>query len=173
MSSASHSEADPGAHRAGPPRALGIIPTPPAVVEAMLAAAQVAPGEVVYDLGAGDGRIVITAARLFGARGVGIELDPELVAIAQEQARLAHVEHQVAFRCADLFAVDLSDADVVTLFLLPEMNNRLRPQLQRLRPGARVVSYEFDIDGCEPRESLLVNYQAGVQARLFVYQAPL
>src|SRR5215467_13560622 len=113
------------------------VQTPTDVVTEMLKLAAVRPNDVVYDLGSGDGRIVIAAARDFGARGVGIEIDPSLVALSNEQARKAGVADRVTFRSDDLFDVDLSDATVVTLYLSYNMNLRLRPKLFReLRPGS-------------------------------------
>lgn len=121
-------------------------PSPHEVVEAMLELAGVTANDVVYDLGSGDGRIPIAAARDFGARGVGIEIDPKLVARAQANARKAGVADQVSFRNEDLFTADIRDATVVTLFLLPEVNLRLRPRLlAELRPGTRVVSHYHDM----------------------------
>jgi len=124
------------------------VPTPPQVVWRMLELADVSSDDVVYDLGSGDGRIVLAAAQRYGARGVGIEIDPDLVQKARKKARQLGVADRVTFRQADLFEVDLSDATVVMLYLWPDMNNRLRPKLQRvLDPGDRVVSHSFDIDG--------------------------
>jgi len=122
------------------------VVTPTDVVTEMLKLASVRPDDIVYDLGSGDGRIVITAARDFGARGVGIEIDPSLVAYSKEQARKAGVADRVTFRSDDLFDVDLADATVVTLYLSYDMNLRLRPKLFReLRPGSRIVSHDFDM----------------------------
>ena len=122
------------------------IPTPQPVVEAMLDLAQVKAGDVLYDLGSGDGRIVITAAQKFGARGVGIEIDPALVRRATANAAAAGVSDRVRFVAGNFFAADLSEASVVTLFLLQSLNERLRPKLLReLRPGARIVSHVFDM----------------------------
>jgi SAM-dependent methyltransferase len=126
------------------------IPTPPAVVAEMLRVASVGPTDVVYDLGSGDGRIVITAAKEFGARGVGIEHDPELVARAAAGAERAGVAHRVKFVRQDLFQADLSEATVITLYLLPIQNHALRPKLQSLRPGTRIVSHDFAIGDWEP-----------------------
>jgi SAM-dependent methyltransferase len=113
----------------------------------MLQLADVSEDDVVYDLGSGDGRIVIFAAKEFGARGVGVEIDPDLVERARRRARRAGVADRVEFRQGDLFKADLSEATVVALYLWPDMNNRLRPKLQReLDPGDRVVSHSFDID---------------------------
>ena len=116
-------------------------PTPMDVVWKMLEVAEVKAGDVVYDLGCGDGRIVVEAAKR-GARGVCVEIDPKLIAEARANARQANVEHRIQFRNEDLLATPLREATVVTLFLSREMNLRLRPRLQReLKPGARVVSH--------------------------------
>lgn len=124
------------------------VPTPRHVVLTMLELGNVSSDDVVYDLGSGDGRIVITAAKEFGARGVGVEIDSQLVQRARRKARRAGVADRVEFRQGDLFETDLREATVVTLYLWPDMNNRLRPKLQRaLDPGDRVVSHSFDIDG--------------------------
>lgn len=124
------------------------VPTPRYVALKMLTLADVSSDDVVYDLGSGDGRILIMAAKEFGARGVGIEIDSQLVRTARRKARRAGVADQVKFRQEDLFEADLSEATVVTLYLWPDMNNRLRPKLRReLNMGDRVVSHSFDIDG--------------------------
>ena len=129
------------------------VPTPMPVVQRMLAMAEVRAGDLVYDLGCGDGRIVIAAARDHGARGVGIDLDPARIAEARANAQQAGVAERTRFEVGDLFDADLSDADVVTLYLLPALNRRLRPQLWRqLRVGARVVSHEFDMGTEWPAE---------------------
>jgi len=122
------------------------VPTPQAVVDAMLQLADVKANDVVYDLGSGDGRIVITAAKKYGARGVGIEIDPELSRKATENAVAAGVSDRVRFVSADLFTADIHEASVVTLYLLQSINERLRPKLVReLKPGARVVSHVFNM----------------------------
>ncbi len=151
---------------------IGYVPTPQPVVVAMLKAARLKPGEMVYDLGCGDGRIIITAAREFGARGVGFELNMELIHVARATAVTAIVRHAVEFRRQDLFTVDVSPADVLALFLLPETNARLVPQLRQLKPGARVVTYEFKIPGYEPASTELVEYKPGVQGRVLVWEGP-
>jgi SAM-dependent methyltransferase len=132
------------------------IPTPPDLVRRMLTLGRVGRGDVVYDLGCGDGRIVIEAARRHGARGVGIDLDPERIREARENARRAGVEGRVRFDQADLFATDFSPATVVMLYLLFEVNLKLMPQLWRqLRVGSRVVSHDFHMGGQWPPEQIV------------------
>jgi SAM-dependent methyltransferase len=122
------------------------VPTPPAVVDAMLDLAHVKATDVVYDLGSGDGRIVIAAAKKYGARGVGIEIDPSLVKRARDAAAAAGVANRVRFVTGDLFDAHLNEATVVTLYLLQSLNERLRPKLVReLKPGARIVSHVFNM----------------------------
>jgi protein-L-isoaspartate O-methyltransferase len=122
------------------------VPTPQPVVDAMLELAGVKRTDVVYDLGSGDGRIVITAAKKYGARGVGIEIDPVLVQKATDNAAAAGVSDRVRFVTADIFAADISRATVVTLYLLQSINERLRPKLVReLKPGTRIVSHVFNM----------------------------
>jgi len=129
-----------------PPPNVVYIPTPQPVVEAMLEAANVKESDVVYDLGSGDGRIVITAAKKHGARGVGIEIDPGLVKKASENAAAAGVADRVRFVSQNLFEADIRDATVVTLYLLQSLNEKLRPKLVReLKPGTRVVSHVFNM----------------------------
>jgi SAM-dependent methyltransferase len=133
------------------------VPTPNDVVEAMLSIAEVGPSDVVYDLGSGDGRIVIAAAKR-GARGVGIELEPSLVAEANRNAGRAGVADRVAFVEGDIFQTDVSQATVVTLYLLSSINERLRPKLLReLKPGSRIVSHRFRMGTWEPERSRQVS----------------
>lgn len=127
------------------------VPTSPDVVTRMLEMAEVNFDDVVYDLGSGDGRIVITAAQRYRARGVGIEIDPVRVWEARENAEAAGVAGRVEFRQKDLFEADISEATVVTLYLLPGVNRKLRPQLfDQLEPGTRVVSHNFDMGNWPP-----------------------
>jgi hypothetical protein len=133
------------------------VVSPDSVTLAMLQAAKVTSEDYVIDLGSGDGRIVILAARRFGARGLGIEISPELVAKSRENARNAGVESRVSFREQDLFHTDLSPASVITLYLLPEVNMQLRPKLLQLRPGTRIVSHDFDMEDWEPDRKLVVD----------------
>ena len=145
-------------------------PTPTDVVERMLRLARVGPKEVVYDLGCGDGRIVIAAARLFGARGVGIDIDPGLIARAQVAAKQADVESLVTFRVQDAMTVDVSDATVVTLYLLAASNVKLRPILTRtLRPGARIVAHNYPIGDWEPDAVDTFTDSAGSTRTLFLW----
>lgn len=124
------------------------VATPPEVVDAMLTAARVTSADIVYDLGSGDGRIVIAAAKKYGARGVGIEINPQLVAESNASARAAGVSDLVRFIQGDLFTADFSAATVVTLYLSPSLNERIKPRLLReLRPGTRVVSHVYDMLG--------------------------
>ena len=136
------------------------VPTPLPVVERMLELARVTPGDVVYDLGSGDGRVVITAAQRYGARGVGIELNPVWVRDARRFAEALGVADKVTFRIEDLFTTDLREATVVTLYLYPSMNRKLAPRLlAELKPGARIVSHEYGIGDWPPdrTESMMVN----------------
>jgi SAM-dependent methyltransferase len=126
------------------------VPTPQKVVDKMLAVAKVTKDDVVYDLGCGDGRIVISAAKKLGARGVGFDLDPERVKEATENVKGANVGALVSIKQENVFSVDLSPATVVTLYLLPELNVKLMPQLEKMRPGSRIVSHDFDMDGAIP-----------------------
>jgi SAM-dependent methyltransferase len=122
------------------------VATPHDIVDRMLYEAKVRTGDVVYDLGCGDGRMVIAAAKKFGTRGVGIDLDPARIKEARANAKAQGVDQLVTFRVADLFEADLREATVVMLYLLPEVNRRLKPKLfAELRPGARVVSHDFDM----------------------------
>jgi len=141
-----------------PSEEVPYVPTPQVVVEAMLKLAQVRPGDFVMDLGAGDGRIVITAAREFGADGVGVEYDETLIARANEAAANARVSDRVRFVKRDLYDTDLFQATVLTLYLLPEANLALRPKiLEQMRAGARVVSHDWDMGDWEPDRKIEVD----------------
>src|SRR5512134_1137147 len=126
------------------------IPSPPSTVDEMLRLAAVGPGDVVYDLGAGDGRVVIAAATKFSARGVGVEIDKRLVAQARQNAQRAGVADRVRFLEQDLFKTDLREATVVALYLSPNLNERLRPTLLALAPGTRVVSHSSGMGDWRP-----------------------
>lgn len=146
------------------------IPTPQVVVEKMLEAARIKPGEVVYDLGSGDGRIVITAARKFQAKGVGVELSEDLYNEAIARIRMLGLQDQVRMIHGNLLNVDLSPADVVTMFLLTSSNARLKPNLEKeLRPGARVLSKEFEIRGWKPAQVLRIE-AGGITHTVYLYE---
>ena len=148
------------------------VQTPDEVVVEMLQLARVDRNDVVYDLGSGDGRLVIAAARDFGARGVGVEIDPRLVAQSVESARRAGVGDRVTFREQDLFKTDLADATVVTLYLSPALNLRLRPKLLReLRAGARIVSHVFDMGDWVPNRTIRVEARER-SAQVFLWIVP-
>lgn len=147
------------AQRRGPD--VVFVPTPNDVVDKMLELAAVTPDDRVYDLGCGDGRIVITAAQRYGAHGVGIDIDPRRIAEANENARKAGVIDRVRFIEADLFEANIRDATVVTLYLLTRLNAKLKPKLlQELRPGTRVVSHAFDMGDWEPERKEFVGASA-------------
>jgi len=134
------------------------VPTPPEVVDAMLDLGKVGKGDVLYDLGSGDGRIPIAAAKKFGIKAVGIDIDPERIAEANANARREGVTNRVTFRNADLFTSNLSEASVVTLYLLDSLNEKLRPKLLReLKPGTRIVSHAFRMGDWQPEQTRDVN----------------
>ena len=132
------------------------VPTSPAIMKAMLTLANVHKGDVLYDLGCGDGRIVIAAAKQYGARGTGVDIDPERIKEAREIAIKEGVSDKAKFRVEDLFATDMHDADVVTLYLLPIVNMKLRPTLRSLKPGTRIVSHAWDMGDWKPDKTISV-----------------
>jgi SAM-dependent methyltransferase len=150
--------ADATAERAAPKKTPDVVyvPTPQPIVDKMLALAKVKQRDIVYDLGCGDGRIVVTAAKRYGAKAFGFDVDPDRVAEARRNVRNAQVEHLVTIEEKDIFTLDLSPANVVTLYLLPELNVRLIPQLEKLKPGSRIVSHDFDMEGVRPLEHLVM-----------------
>jgi SAM-dependent methyltransferase len=131
---------------------VGYVATHDRVAARMLELAEVRPDDVVYDLGCGDGRIVIAAAKKYGAKGVGIEIDPNLVEQARENVKNAGVEHLVTIRQGDIFEEDFQDATVVALYLLPGLNVKLMPRLSQLRQGSRIVSHNFGMKGARPEK---------------------
>jgi cyclopropane fatty-acyl-phospholipid synthase-like methyltransferase len=138
----------------GPREEIPFVPTPIEVIDKMLGLAEVKKGDVVYDLGSGDGRIVIRAAQKFGVRAVGIEMDRLLLAKARKDAKSAGVAHLVEFRAEDALKADISKATVVTLYMLPWFNEAMKPNLQKyLKPGARIVAHDFGIEGWEPEKT--------------------
>jgi len=150
------------------------VPTPQPVVDKMLELARVKRGDLVYDLGCGDGRIVVTAAKRYGARAVGFDVDPQRIAEARENVQSNGVEHLVTIEQKDIFTLDLSPANVVTLYLLPRLNVRLIPQLDRMKPGSRVVSHDFDIEGVVPVQTLSLRPDNDKIAHsIFLFEVPL
>jgi SAM-dependent methyltransferase len=165
---------EPGSKETRPHKPdVDFIPSPREVVARMLKLAAVKKGDVVYDLGCGDGRIVVTAAQWYGVRAVGIDIDSRRVEEARANAGHHHVGNLVTIRQADLFMVDLSEADVVTLYLLPELNARLVPQLERLKPGSRIVSHDFGIVGVRPDHVERIQLRDGREHLLYLWVTPL
>lgn len=152
------------------------VPTTPEAVEAMLKLGEVKQTDVLYDLGCGDGRIVIAAAKTFGTRGVGIDIDPQRIREARDNAKKAGVESLVRFEQGDLFEANFAEATVVTLFLLPNINVKLKPRLlAQLKPGTRVVSNTFDMgDWKAEKESTVDNedYDSGLSRKFFLWRIP-
>jgi hypothetical protein len=153
------------------------VPTPQDVVERMLEIAKVGPADYVIDLGSGDGRIVITAAKKFGARGFGVDLNPVRIRESNENARRAGVTDRVAFYERDLFETDLSEATVITMYLLPRVNMALRPRLLGLRPGTRIVSHDFSMEDWKPDVHVTVESKeryggAGGASDIYVWVVP-
>jgi 23S rRNA G2445 N2-methylase RlmL len=142
---------------AGTPDVI-FVPTPQEVVEEMLRMANVRKGDVLYDLGSGDGRIPITAAKQYGIRAIGIDIDPERIREANDNAKKAGVTNLVRFKQEDLFQANFRDATVVTLYLLPDLNVKLRPRLlAELKPGTRIVSHQFDMGDWKPDKRIELN----------------
>lgn len=133
------------------------VPTNQKVVDAMLELAQVDGDDILYDLGCGDGRIVVTAAKKYGTQGTGVDIDPQRISEANANAEKAQVTDKVKFIEGNLFDVDLSDASVVTLYLLPDVNLKLKPKLLKLKPGTRIVSHAFDMGDWKPEKTIRVN----------------
>ena len=132
------------------------VPTPQTVVDRMLEIAKVGPQDYLIDLGSGDGRIVITAAKKYGTRGFGVDIDPERIEESNENARRAGVADRVAFYQRDIFETSLDQATVITMYLLPQVNLELRPRLLALKPGTRIVSHDFSMDAWQPDEHVVV-----------------
>lgn len=152
---------------------IHFVPTPHETVEIMLRLADVKKDDVVYDLGCGDGRIVIAAARKAGARAYGFDIDPAMVEEARENVSKAGLDHLVTIVEKDIFELDLSRATVVTLYLLPSLNVRLIPQLERLKPGSRIVSHDFEMEGVEPDVKATVYLKSGDRSAVYLWTTPL
>jgi SAM-dependent methyltransferase len=154
------------------PNLAPFVPTPPDVVERMLTLARVGKDDVVYDLGCGDGRIVITAARKYGARGVGVDIDPQRIAESNANAKIAGVADRVTFRLQDALKTDLTDATVVALYLLSSSNLKLRPILtKQLKPGARIVAHAFSMGDWTPETVDTFTDAAGSSRTLYLWTA--
>jgi tRNA G37 N-methylase Trm5 len=151
------------------------VPTPQEVVDKMLELAEVKKSDLVYDLGCGDGRIVVTAAKKFGAKGIGFDIDPQRVKESLENVKKNKVQDLVAIKQEDIFKQDLSKANVVTLYLLPELNVKLIPQLEKLKPGSRIVSHDFDMKGVKPKKTITVRSTGpdGREHTLYLWVTPL
>src|SRR5438477_3224084 len=148
------------------------VPTPQEVVDKMLEMADVRPGEVVYDLGCGDGRIPVTAAKKYGSKAWGFDINPVRVKESLENVEKNNVKHLVTIKLQDIFELDLSKADVITLYLLPTLNVKLIPQLDKLKPGCRIVSHDFDMVGVRPKREATYPVN-GREHRVYLWVTPL
>ena len=151
-------------------------PTPAKVVDKMLELAEVKKGDVVYDLGCGDGRIVVAAAKKYGVKGFGFDLDPDRVKESLDNVKKNHVEDLVTIKKADIFTLDLRDASVVTLYLYPELNVRLMPQLEKLKPGSRIISHDWDMKGAKPNKVVKLRAKSDMglerEHKIFLWVVP-
>lgn len=162
----------PGAKRPDAPQLAPYVPTPQDVVDRMLTLAGVTKDDVVIDLGCGDGRIPIAAAKKYGARGLGVDIDPQRIAEANANAKAAGVEHLVTFKLQDAMKTDVSGATVVTTYLLTASNLKLRPLLtSQLTPGSRIVTHSFGMGDWTPEKSDTFTDQEGRSRMLFLYRA--
>lgn len=156
------------------PPDVGYVATPPEVVAAMVELAGVRDGDRVYDLGCGDGRLAIAAAqRGPTVRGVGIDIDPDRVAQARDNAHAAGLADRLTFRSADIFREDLRQANVIMMYLSTDVNRRLLPQFEKLAPGTRIVSYSYSIPGIKPANEVTVRSSDGVDHRILLWVTPL
>ncbi|MFQ6034648.1 MAG: methyltransferase domain-containing protein [Sedimentisphaerales bacterium] len=150
------------------------VPTPQDVVEKMLQLAKVTKDDLVYDLGCGDGRIVVTAAKMYGCRAVGYDIDPKRIKESLENVEKNNVGHLVRIEQKDIFTLDLSEANVITLYLLPELNVRLIPQLEKLKPGSRIVSHDFRMKGVKPDKVIKVtSNEDNRDHKVYLWTTPL
>jgi ribosomal protein L11 methylase PrmA len=149
------------------------VPTPQEVVDKMLELAQVKKDDVVYDLGCGDGRIVVTAAKKYGCKAVGFDIDPERIKESVQNVKQNKVQDLVEIKKEDIFTLDLSRASVVTLYLLPNLNVKLIPQLKKMKDGSRIVSHSFDMRGVKPKEVIKVADKDGREHTVYLWVTPL
>jgi SAM-dependent methyltransferase len=164
------------AQDAKPKRAPDVVfvPTPHDVVAKMLELAKVTKNDVVYDLGCGDGRIVATAAKMYGCKGIGYDINPVRVKESLETVKKEGVEKLVQIKEEDIFTLDLSGASVITLYLLPSLNVKLIPQLEKLKPGSRIVSHDFDMQGVKPDQVVTVKSKDNdVEHTVYLWTTPL
>lgn len=148
------------------------VPTPQPVVDKMLELAEIKEGDVIYDLGCGDGRIVVTAAKKYGVKAYGFDINPERVKESRENVKKNGVEDLVTIKQADIFELDLSEANVVTLYLLPSLNVKLMPQLEKLKPGSRIVSHDFDMRGAKPEKVVTLTPEGGYEHEIYLWTVP-
>lgn len=153
------------------------VPTPVACVERMLELAQVKQGDIVYDLGCGDARIPCIAAKKYGVKAFGWDIDPERIKDSLANVKKYMVEDKVTIKKQDIFTLDLKDANVVTLYLLPELNVKLMPQLEKLKPGSRIVSHDFDMKGAKPKKVISEKFKAddgseGREHTIYLWEVP-
>jgi ribosomal protein L11 methylase PrmA len=150
------------------------VGTPYDIVSKMLQMAKIKKGDVVYDLGCGDARMLVLAAQKYGSRGFGYDIDPERVGASEDNVARNHVENLVTITQADVFTIDLSKADVIPIYLLPEMNRKLLPQLDKLKPGSRIVCHDYDLDGIVADETIrVVSNEDNANHTLSLYTTPL
>jgi SAM-dependent methyltransferase len=149
------------------------VPTPMVVVNKMLELAKVTKNDLVYDLGCGDGRIVVTAARQFGCRCVGYDVDPQRIKESLANVEKNNVGNLVRIEQKDVFTLDLSEANVITLYLLPSLNVKLIPQLEKLKPGSRIVSHDFDMAGVKPDQVVTIQDPNQGEHRVYFWTTPL
>src|ERR1700680_2192949 len=149
------------------------VPTPNEVVDKMLEMADVRPGEVVYDLGCGDGRIPVRAAKKYGSKSWGFDINPVRVKESLENVEKNNVKNLVTIKLQDIFELDLSKADVITLYLLAQLNVKLIPQLDKLKPGCRIVSHDFNMEGVRPKREVTYTPPGGREHRIYLWETPL
>ncbi len=152
---------------------VAYIPTPQHVVDLMLVLARVKKEDVLYDLGCGDGRIVLTAAKQYGCRALGVDIDPARVRESLHNVKEADLENLITIRQQDIFELDLSEADVVTMYLTPKLNVRLIPQLEKMKPGSRIVSHDWDMLGVEPDTVVIVSNRSYREHKIYLWEVPL
>jgi len=149
------------------------VPTPKVVVNKMLEMAKVKKADVVYDLGCGDGRIVCMAAKKYGCKAVGFDIDPKRIKESNANVKEYKVEKLVQIKNENIFKVDLSKASVVTMYLLPEVNVKMVPQLKKMKKGSRIVSHDFDIEGYKPDDEVTVKDKEGTEHKIYLFTIPL